>query len=67
MDEKKSKIEDGKNVGVGHEHSEKAQQMAEHIEESEEDRGMSPERAEEVVWRTVHKDMPHEEREEKEG
>jgi len=30
-------------------------------------RGESPERAEEIAWRTVHKDLLHEEREEKEG
>jgi dodecin len=51
----------------GHEHSEKAERMAGHIEESEEKRGLSPDRAEEIAWRTVHKDLPHEEREEKEG
>jgi hypothetical protein len=50
----------------GHEHSEKAQRMAEHIEKSEEKRGVSSGRAEEIAWRTVHKDLPHEEREEKE-
>ena len=51
--------------GGGHEHSEKAQRTADHIEESEENRGASPDRAEEIAWRTVHEDMPHEEREEK--
>jgi hypothetical protein len=56
-----------KQGGGGHEHSDKADRMADHIEESEEKRGVSPERAEEIAWRTVHKDLPHEEREEKEG
>ena len=38
----------------GHEHSDKADRMAEHIERSEETRGESQERAEEIAWRTVH-------------
>jgi hypothetical protein len=56
-----------KKRGGGHKHTEKAERMAEHIEEGEEKRGVSPERSEEIAWRTVHKDMPHEEREEKES
>lgn len=59
--------EDESRGGGAHEHSPKAQRMAEHIEESEEKRGVEPERAKEIAWRTVHKDLPHEEREEKEG
>jgi hypothetical protein len=55
-----------KRGGASHEHTEKAQRMAEHIEEGEAKRGRSPARAEEIAWRTVHKDLPHEEREEKE-
>jgi hypothetical protein len=51
----------------GHEHTEKAERMAEQIEEGEEKKGESPRRAEEIAWRTVHKDLPHDEREEKEG
>lgn len=54
-----------KRGGSSHEHTEKAQRMAEHIEKSEERSGRSPDRAEEIAWRTVHKDLPHEEREEK--
>ncbi len=48
----------------GHEHTEKADRMAEHIERSEEARGDSPERAEEIEWRTVQKDLSREVREE---
>jgi hypothetical protein len=53
--------------GSGHEHTDKARRQAEHIEESEEKRGMSPKRAKEIAWATVHKDESHEERELKEG
>ncbi|GEM_PF-3462115 len=52
--------------GGGHEHTKKAEDMAEHVEESEERRGVSPERSKEIAWKTVHKDLPHNEREEKE-
>jgi len=41
--------------------------MAGHVEESEEERRMSPERSKEIAWRTTHKDLSHDEREEKEG
>jgi hypothetical protein len=63
---KTSRSSDSTGGGGGHEHSEKAERMTEHIERGEEQRGESPERAEVIAWRTVHKDLPHEEREEKE-
>ena len=45
----------------------KARRMAGHVEESEEEQRMSPERSKEIAWRTTHKDLSHDEREEKEG
>jgi len=59
----KKRSENRRGVG-GHEHTERAERMAEHIERSEEARGESPDRAEEIAWRTVHKDLPREKREE---
>jgi hypothetical protein len=53
--------------GSSHEHTDKADRMAEHIGESEKKRGVSERRAEEIAWRTVHKDLPHEEGEGKES
>ena len=54
--------ENRRGVG-GHEHTDEADRMAEHIERSEEARGESSARAEEIAWRTVHKDLPRGERE----
>jgi hypothetical protein len=42
-------------VGKGRRFTEKEHREAEHIKESEEERGMSPERAERVGWATVNK------------
>ena len=53
--------------GSGHEHTSKAKRMARHVTKSEEKRGMKPSRAKRVGWATVHKDLPHKQREEKEG
>ncbi len=53
--------------GKGHRHSSKAKREAQHIERSERNRGMSPRRSKQIAWATVHKDMPHEKREEKES
>jgi hypothetical protein len=47
-----------KKGGGGHEHTEKAKRMAEHIEESEEKKEESPERSKEIAWRAVHKEVP---------
>jgi hypothetical protein len=41
--------------GQGHRFTEKEHREAEHVKESEEARGMSPERAERVGWATVNK------------
>ncbi|MFI5421389.1 MAG: hypothetical protein ACHQ1H_10525 [Nitrososphaerales archaeon] len=51
--------------GSGHEHTSKAKRQAKHIEASEKKRGMSPKRAKEIAWATVHKDRPRSEREKK--
>jgi hypothetical protein len=51
--------------GSGHVHTAKAKRQAKHIEVSEKKRGMSPKRAKQVAWATVHKDESHEEREKK--
>lgn len=50
--------------GEGHEHTEKAKKMAEHIEEEAKEEGRYEGREKEVAWRTVHKQLPEEEREE---
>lgn len=42
-------------AGKGHRFTEKEHREAEHIKESEEKRGMSPDRAERVAWATVNK------------
>ncbi|MBI2912448.1 MAG: hypothetical protein HYY03_00845 [Chloroflexi bacterium] len=39
-------------------HTAKAERMATHIEESAKREGRYKGRAEEVAWRTVHKDLP---------
>lgn len=41
--------------GKGHRFTAKEHREAEHVKESEEKRGMSPERAERVGWATVNK------------
>ncbi len=41
--------------GKGHRFTAKEHREAEHVKESEEERGMSPERAERVGWATVNK------------
>jgi hypothetical protein len=49
--------------GGSHEHTEKAKRMEEHIEESAKKEGRYKGREDEVAWRTVHKQLPEEERE----
>ena len=41
-----------------HQHTTKAEHMAEHIEESAKDEGRYKGREREVAWATVHKDLP---------
>lgn len=49
--------------GGGHQHTAKADRMAEEIAEEAKKEGRYKGREEEVAWRTVHKDLPKKERE----
>ncbi len=49
--------------GGSHEHTDKAKRMAEHIEEKSKKAGRYKGREEEVAWKTVHQQLPDEERE----
>ncbi|MGI0090611.1 MAG: hypothetical protein ACREBS_02780 [Nitrososphaerales archaeon] len=60
------KTKRGSAGGSGHHHSGKAERKAQHIKSSEKKRGVSEKRAKQIAWATVHKDMPHAERETKE-
>ncbi len=44
--------------GRKHEHTAKADRMAEHIEQSAKEEGRYKGREREVAWATVHKDLP---------
>jgi len=50
-----------------HEHTEKADRMAKHIEKSAKDEGRYKGREKEVAWATVHKEMPKQEAHGKRG